>query len=118
MKTKRIFALVLSVLLVVAMIPAMAFAEEPAGTSADNIVILATNDVHCAVDTGIGYVNLAAYKEQLKNTNKNVTQVEAGDANQGEANQESMTHLSKYISMNRYKGMGSDFEISTRENLI
>ncbi|MDD6815509.1 MAG: bifunctional UDP-sugar hydrolase/5'-nucleotidase, partial [Firmicutes bacterium] len=85
MKTKRIFALVLSVLLVVAMIPAMAFAEEPAGTSADNIVILATNDVHCAVDTGIGYVNLAAYKEQLKKTNKYVTLVDAGDAIQGEA---------------------------------
>ena len=85
MKTKRIFALVLSVLLVVAMIPAMAFAEEPAGTAADNIVILATNDVHCAVDTGIGYVNLAAYKEQLKKTNKYVTLVDAGDAIQGEA---------------------------------
>ena len=85
MKTKRIFALILSVLLVVAMIPAMAFAEEPAGTAADNIVILATNDVHCAVDTGIGYVNLAAYKEQLKKTNKYVTLVDAGDAIQGEA---------------------------------
>lgn len=95
MKTKRIFALVLSVLLVVAMIPAMAFAEEAAvdttadttaatDTKSDDIVILTTNDVHCGIDKTIGYAGLAAYKKEMEAANKYVTLVDAGDAIQGD----------------------------------
>lgn len=95
MKTKRFFALILSVLLVVAMIPAMAFAEEAAvdtaadttaatDTKSDDIVILTTNDVHCAINgDNIGYAGLAAYKKEMEAVNKYVTLVDAGDAIQG-----------------------------------
>ena len=31
----------------------------------ENVVILYTNDVHCAVDSYIGYAGLAAYKEWM-----------------------------------------------------
>lgn len=51
------------------------------GSSA--IVILYTNDVHCAVDGSIGYAGLAAYKEELLATTGYVTLVDAGDALQG-----------------------------------
>lgn len=95
MKTKRLFALILSVLLVVAMLPSMAFAEETAtdtaadtttaaDTRSEDIVILATNDVHCGIDKTIGYAGLAAYKKQMETANKYVTLVDAGDAIQGD----------------------------------
>lgn len=59
------------------------------------IVILHTNDVHCAIDrvidaktgkiTGIGYAGVAAYRDEMENTYGagNVTLVDAGDAIQG-----------------------------------
>ena len=50
----------------------------------DEIIILYTNDVHCYVDQYIGYAGLAAYKNQLKETNPNVILVDCGDAIQGE----------------------------------
>ena len=52
------------------------------------IVVLYTNDVHCAVDGedgGIGYAALAAYKSRLEEKNPNVVLVDCGDALQGEA---------------------------------
>ena len=114
MKTKRIFALVLSVLLVVAMIPAMAFAEEAAvdttadtttatDTKSDDIVILTTNDVHCAINgDNIGYAGLAAYKKEMEAANKYVTLVDAGDAVQGDvigtlSKGEYLTEIMNYI---------------------
>ena len=33
--------------------------------TAEEVVILYTNDVHCAVDTGLGYESLAAVKQAL-----------------------------------------------------
>ena len=55
--------------------------QNPEGT----IVILHTNDVHCAVDDNIGYAGLAAYKKQLEARygEDYVTLVDAGDAIQG-----------------------------------
>lgn len=114
MKTKRIFALILSVLLVVAMIPAMAFAEEAAAgtaadttaatdTKSDDIVILTTNDVHCAINgDNIGYAGLAAYKKEMEAANKYVTLVDAGDAVQGDvigtlSKGEYLTEIMNYI---------------------
>lgn len=97
MRTKKVFALILSVLLVVSMMPAMAFADDTAtdGTtvppaaagdnSGEDIVILTTNDVHCGIDgENIGYAGLAAYKKQMEKENKYVTMVDAGDAIQGD----------------------------------
>ena len=49
----------------------------------ENIVILYTNDVHCAVDENIGYAGLAAYKKKMEEKTPHVTLVDCGDAIQG-----------------------------------
>ena len=77
----------------VVMIPCMAFAEDAVTTIAvttaapaeksDDIVILATSDVHCGVDDSIGYAGLAQYKSDMEAAYKNVVLVDAGDAIQG-----------------------------------
>lgn len=48
-----------------------------------DLVILYTNDVHCAVDDTIGYAGVAAYKAQLESAGNYVLLVDAGDAIQG-----------------------------------
>jgi len=48
-----------------------------------DLVILYTNDVHCAVDEGIGYAGLAAYKKQLEMDGNHVLLADIGDAVQG-----------------------------------
>ena len=50
----------------------------------DDIVILYTNDVHCAVDTDIGYAGLAAYKDWVEEKTPYVALVDCGDALQGD----------------------------------
>lgn len=49
----------------------------------DDIVILYTNDVHCAVEENIGYAGLAAYKKSVEAKTPYVTLVDCGDAVQG-----------------------------------
>lgn len=71
MKNRRVLAVLLAVVVMIAMMPAMAFAADetptevispnPAAKSND-IVILGTSDVHCGIDQNIGYAGLAAYK--------------------------------------------------------
>ncbi len=56
-------------------------AKQPAEA---DIVILFTNDVHCAVEENIGYAGLAAYKEKMLQETPYVTLVDCGDAWQGE----------------------------------
>lgn len=51
----------------------------------EDIVILYTNDVHCAVDENIGYAGLAAYKKRMEEKTPYVTLVDCGDAIQGAA---------------------------------
>lgn len=48
-----------------------------------DVVILHTNDVHCAIEGKIGYSGLVSYKEQMKEETPYVTLVDAGDAIQG-----------------------------------
>ena len=50
----------------------------------EDIVILYTNDVHCAVDADIGYAGLAAYKNWMEEKIPYVTLVDCGDALQGD----------------------------------
>lgn len=50
----------------------------------EDIVILYTNDVHCAVDADIGYAGLAAYKDWMEEKIPYVTLVDCGDALQGD----------------------------------
>lgn len=89
MKTRKILAVLTIIAVVIAMMPAMAFAEEtptniaPAPAKSNDIVILATSDVHCAVDENIGYAGLAAYKKAMEEQYNYVALVDAGDAIQG-----------------------------------
>ena len=48
-----------------------------------DIVVLYTNDVHCAIDNNIGYAGLATYKSEMEKDNF-VVLVDAGDAIQGD----------------------------------
>lgn len=74
MKTKKLFSVVLAVLMITATLP-LAFAAD------GNTVVLYTNDVHCAIDD---YAVLAGYKAQLEAQGDDVILVDAGDAIQGE----------------------------------
>ena len=49
----------------------------------ETIVILHTNDVHCALDNRIGYDGLYLYKQEMQQKYENVLLVDAGDAIQG-----------------------------------
>lgn len=51
----------------------------------EDIVILYTNDVHCALDENIGYAGLMAYKKHMEEKTPYVTLVDCGDALQGDA---------------------------------
>ena len=48
-----------------------------------DVVILHTNDVHCGIESNIGYSGLAGYKEEMQGETPYVTLVDAGDAIQG-----------------------------------
>ena len=50
----------------------------------DDIVILYTNDVHCAVDDAIGYAGLSAYQSYMEEKTDYVTLVDCGDSIQGD----------------------------------
>ena len=54
---KRTLSILLALMMALCLFPA-AVAEE------GDIVILYTNDVHCAVDDNLGYAALAAYKAE------------------------------------------------------
>ncbi|HPR91056.1 MAG TPA: metallophosphoesterase, partial [Synergistaceae bacterium] len=78
MKTgKKLLSLLLVFLLAFALC-GTAFAAE-----GQDIVILYTNDVHCAVDDNIGYAGLAAYRSEMEAEGNYVTLVDDGDALQG-----------------------------------
>lgn len=51
----------------------------------DDIVILYTNDVHCAVDGQTGYAGLTDYQKKMEAKTPYVTLVDCGDAIQGNA---------------------------------
>ena len=80
-RIKRI-ALVMAIALVsVTMLFAQGAAE--ALEAQKDIVVLYTNDVHCAIDNNIGYAGLATYKAEMEKDNF-VVLVDAGDAIQGD----------------------------------
>ncbi len=51
--------------------------------TSDDVVVLYTNDVHCAIDNNIGYDGLALYKREMQALYKRVILVDSGDALQG-----------------------------------
>lgn len=70
--------IILSVLLTVVMLLPLSVPVQAEGT---DIVVLFTNDVHCAID---GYATLAAYRAELVSSGVDVFTVDSGDAIQGE----------------------------------
>lgn len=88
MKTKLKFAnFILSMILVLTLcltlLPEAVLAEN--AVSSDDIVILYTNDVHTYINKDITYSKVAALKESLKTSYKDVLLVDAGDHIQGTA---------------------------------
>ena len=90
---KKLLALTLVLMLLLAGCGSAAPAEAPAPTPAEetaylgldnDIVILYTNDVHCAVDDNLGYTGLATVKNALEAQGKHVVLVDNGDAVQGD----------------------------------
>ena len=96
MKKRSLLSLLLVLALCLSLVSGALAAEGDTSAESAKIVILSTNDVHCAVAqttdkdgnvTGMGYAALAAYANKMKATygESNVTLVDAGDAVQGEA---------------------------------
>lgn len=90
--TRRSFCTLSAVALASLALPARrAFGDEAAtaatATQPGAIVIVHTNDVHCAVDDNLGYAKLVNYAKAMRSTYgaDNVTLVDAGDAVQGKA---------------------------------
>lgn len=94
--TRRSFCTLSAVALASLSLPGRAFADEPEAATtqatSDSIIIVHTNDVHCAVDVdekngNLGYAKLVDYVNTAHATygDANVTLVDAGDAVQGKA---------------------------------
>lgn len=77
---KKIFCLVMALILAVTMMPASALGAD--GRS-DDIVILYSGDVHGQVDENLGFAAMAAYKNEKMISNSYVAAVDAGDALSG-----------------------------------
>ena len=77
MMKNKIIAMIVCILLLVSMMPTIAFAQNN-----DDIIILYENDVHCEVG---GYTKLAAMKNELLQTHKYVGVVSGGDFIQGQS---------------------------------
>ena len=83
MKRKNWICLASAAVLTVALLPLPKQFLSADSAKSDDIVILYTNDVHCAVDTNIGYAGLALYQRELEAQYEHVFTVDAGDAIQG-----------------------------------
>lgn len=81
---RKFFALLLTLLMILALVPVSAYADS-AKNSGTEIAVLFTNDVHCAVDKNLGYQSVALAKETLEEMGKEVLLVDVGDAVQGDA---------------------------------
>lgn len=82
MKLKKVKVLTLSLLLAL-LIGLMGGCGSDDGQQ--DIVVLYTGGVYCAVDENIGYAGLAAYKKQVEEETPYVALVDCGDALQGDA---------------------------------
>jgi len=77
---KKLVAILLTVCMVLGMMTTLSLAAD---AKSDDIVVLYTNDVHCALSDKLGYAGLAAYKKAMQQTNSYVALVDCGDAVQG-----------------------------------
>lgn len=83
LKLKRQIAILLCIVLIAGLFTGCAGMRGVELPEKD-IVVLYTNDVHCAVDTGIGYAGVAALEKQYADAGCDVLLVDCGDAIQGE----------------------------------
>lgn len=81
-KSSKLLSLLLTLTMALSLSVTAGAADTTTVPAAGDIVVLYTNDVHCAVD---GYAALAAYKADMLEKTGYVTLVDAGDAIQGEA---------------------------------
>ena len=81
---KKVFACLLAVVMLLGMIVVPAAAKAEGEEPAKEIVVLYTNDVHCGVTDGMGYVGVARVKAALEAAGKEVILVDNGDAVQGD----------------------------------
>lgn len=72
-----------AVLLLLLYIMSLALTPMVGYTAARDIILLHTNDIHCAVNDGLGLARVGWLKQELKKDNPNVILVDAGDAIQG-----------------------------------
>lgn len=79
---KRFSALLLALLTAMT---GFALAEEADAAASNGVVILYTNDVHCAIDTNIGYAGVSAYAKAYEAAGYDVLIADCGDAVQGAA---------------------------------
>ncbi|MCR5154369.1 MAG: bifunctional metallophosphatase/5'-nucleotidase [Lachnospiraceae bacterium] len=79
-KLRRLVSLVLVALALVTNLSACAGGSEQKG---EDIVVLFTNDVHCAIEDNITLAGVAYYKKLMEEKSKYVTLVDCGDAVQG-----------------------------------
>ena len=80
---KKVFACLLAVVMLLGMIVVPSAVKAEGEEPAKEIVILYTNDVHCGVEDGVGYVGVARMKAALEAAGKEVILVDSGDAVQG-----------------------------------
>lgn len=84
MKRKhRIGALLLVWALLLSLTVGVFAADQAPAVAKDDIVVLYTNDVHCALGGELTYASLAAYKQAVAAITPNVALVDAGDFLQG-----------------------------------
>lgn len=89
---KKFFTFLVALVMSLSLLP-VTLTQVAAASNSSDIVILYTNDVHCAVDqvmnkektevTNIGYSAVAAYKKAMQAQYTNVALVDAGDHSQG-----------------------------------
>ncbi len=85
MKKKKILVGAITLLVIVTVCFGVYFINDhEMDATAEDIVILFTNDVHCGIEENIGYAGLVAYKELVGEKTPYVTLVDCGDAIQGD----------------------------------
>ena len=83
MKNQKWLCLTVAAVITAAAVPFRMQLPSADSAKSDDIIILYTNDVHCAADSGIGYDGLALFKHELEAQYEHVFLVDAGDAIQG-----------------------------------
>ncbi|MGI5977461.1 MAG: bifunctional metallophosphatase/5'-nucleotidase [Candidatus Limivicinus sp.] len=79
---RKFLALLLATLMIFTLCAGTAFADG-AEAEGEELVVLYTNDVHCAVDDNLGYQSVALLKSALEAQGREVLLADMGDAVQG-----------------------------------